>query len=131
MYTDMGQYAEGNITVRDSMRLLFDNSITFLELKGSDLKKIFDAYAGLAERNLFQREMTIKERKVSSVTVDGLPLMKTVYKISTLDYLADGNNDMDRLRNAIKVTHTGITLRDVMIDYVKEQTRQGARSPPG
>jgi len=72
-------------------------------------------------------KLTIKERKVSSVTVDGLPVDENrVYKISTLDYLADGNNDMDALRNAIKVTHTGITLRDVMIDYVKEQTRQGS-----
>jgi hypothetical protein len=32
---------------------------------------------------------------------------------------------MDALRNALKTTNTGITLRDVMIDYVKEQTRQG------
>ena len=71
-------------------------------------------------------KLTIKERKVSSVTVDGLPVDENrVYKISTLDYLADGNNDMDALRNAIKATHTGM-LRDVMIDYVKEQTRQGS-----
>jgi 2',3'-cyclic-nucleotide 2'-phosphodiesterase (5'-nucleotidase family) len=120
---------KGNITVRDLYEIYsFDNSITFLELKGSDLKKIFDAYAWIGGAGISSNvKLTIKERKVSSVTVDGLPVDENrVYKISTLDYLADGNNDMDALRNAIKVTHTGITLRDVMIDYVKEQTRQGS-----
>jgi hypothetical protein len=32
---------------------------------------------------------------------------------------------MTSFRNAITSVNTGITLRDVMIDYVKEQTRQG------
>ena len=58
--------------------------------------------------------------------MDGKPIDENkIYHISTLDYLADGNNDMDAFRNAVKKTDTGITLRDIMIDYVKEQTRQG------
>jgi 2',3'-cyclic-nucleotide 2'-phosphodiesterase (5'-nucleotidase family) len=91
------------------------------------LKKIFDSYAWIGGAGISSNvRLAIKDRKVQSVTVDGKPIDEDkVYTVSTLDYLADGNNDMDALRNALKTTNTGITLRDVMIDYVKEQTRQG------
>ena len=119
---------KGKITVGNLYEIYsFDNAITFLELKGTDLKKIFDSYAWIGGAGLSSNvRLAIKDRKVQSVTVDGKPIDENkVYTVSTLDYLADGNNDMDALRNALKTTNTGITLRDVMIDYVKEQTRQG------
>ncbi|MDO5665349.1 MAG: 5'-nucleotidase C-terminal domain-containing protein [Bacteroidia bacterium] len=119
---------KGKITIGNLYEIYsFDNTITFLELKGTDLKKIFDAYAWLGGAGISSNvKLIIKDRKVQSVMVDKKPVdEKKIYKISTLDYLADGNNDMDALCNAIKRTDTGITLRDVMIDYVKEQTRQG------
>ena len=118
----------GKITVGNLYEIYsFDNAITFLELKGSDLKKIFDSYAWIGGAGISSNvKLIVKNRKVQSVTVDGKPIdMNKIYNISTLDYLADGNNEMDALRNAVKKTDTGITLRDVMIDYVKEQTRQG------
>ena len=119
---------QGKITVGSLYEIYsFDNAITFLELKGSDLKKIFDAYAWLGGAGVSSNvKLVVKNRKVQSVTVDGKPIDENkIYHISTLDYLADGNNDMDAFRNAVKKTDTGITLRDIMIDYVKEQTRQG------
>lgn len=119
---------KGKITVGNLYEIYsFDNAITFLELKGSDLKKIFDSYAWIGGAGISSNvKLIVKNRKVQSVTVDGKPIdMNKIYNISTLDYLADGNNEMDALRNAVKKTDTGITLRDVMIDYVKEQTRQG------
>ncbi|HMM16486.1 MAG TPA: 5'-nucleotidase C-terminal domain-containing protein [Petrimonas sp.] len=119
---------KGKITVGNLYEIYsFDNAITFLELKGTDLKKIFDSYAWIGGAGISSNvRLIIKDRKVQSVTVDGKPIDENkVYTVSTLDYLADGNNDMDALRNALKTTNTGITLRDVMINYVKEQTRQG------
>ena len=119
---------KGKITVGNLYEIYsFDNAITFLELKGTDLKKVFDSYAWIGGAGISSNvRLIIKERKVQSVTVDGKPIDENkVYTVSTLDYLADGNNDMDALRNALKTTNTGVTLRDVMIDHVKEQTRQG------
>lgn len=119
---------KGKITVGNLYEIYsFDNAITFLELKGSDLKKIFDSYAWIGGAGISSNvKLIVKNRKVQSVTVNGKPIDENkIYNISTLDYLADGNNDMDALRDAVKKTDTGITLRDVMIDYVKEQTRRG------
>ncbi|MGI6048599.1 MAG: 5'-nucleotidase C-terminal domain-containing protein [Petrimonas sp.] len=119
---------EGKVTVGNLYEIYsFDNAITFLKLKGTDLNKIFDSFARMGGFGISSNvKLVIKNQKVQSVTVDGKPVdTNKIYSITTLDYLADGNNGMDAFRNALKATHTGLTLRDMMIDYVKEQTRQG------
>lgn len=119
---------KGTITVRNLYETYsFDNAITFLELKGTDLKDIFNAYARLGGAGISSNvKLVIDGTKVKNVTLDNKPIDDNkIYKIVTLDYLADGNDSMRAFRNALKTHFTGITLRDVMIDYVREQTRQG------
>lgn len=119
---------KGDVTVGNLYEIYsFDNTITFLELKGTDLKKIFDAYARLGGAGISSNvKLVIDDRKVKSVNIDGKPIDEDkVYNIVTLDYLADGNDSMDAFKEAIKSVNTNITLRDMMMDYVKEQTRQG------
>lgn len=119
---------KGPVTVGNLFEIYsFDNTLTFLELKGSELNKIFDAYARLGGAGISSNvKLVIEKRKVKSVTVDGKPIdQNKVYHIVTLDYLAEGNDSMGAFKNAIKTENTNITLRDVMLDYVKEQTRQG------
>lgn len=105
----------------------FDNTITFLELKGSDLTRIFESYARKGGAGVSANvKIAIFDGKLEVALVNGKPIdSDKIYKIVTLDYLADGNDGMAAFKNAIKKTDTGITLRDMMIDYVKEQTRQG------
>lgn len=119
---------KGAVTVGNLFEIYsFDNAITFLELRGSDLKKIFDAYARIGGAGISSNVRLVAEGgKVKSVTIDGSPIDENaIYHIVTLDYLAEGNDNMSAFSNAVSSVNTGITLRDVMIDYVKEQTRQG------
>lgn len=119
---------QGAVTVGNLYEIYsFDNTITFLELKGSDLEKIFDAYARIGGAGISSNVRLVAEGgKVKNVTIDGKPVDRNrIYHIVTLDYLAEGNDNMSAFRNALSSVNTGITLRDVMIDYVKEQTRRG------
>jgi 2',3'-cyclic-nucleotide 2'-phosphodiesterase (5'-nucleotidase family) len=119
---------KGEITVGNLFEIYsFDNTITFLELKGSDLKEMFDAYARIGGAGISSNVRLVAEGgKVKSVTLDGNPIdERATYHIVTLDYLADGNDNMTSFKNALTSVNTGITLRDLMIDYVKEQTRRG------
>jgi len=119
---------QGQMTVGNLYEIYsFDNTITFLELKGSDLEKIFDAYARIGGAGISSNVRLVAEGgKVKNVTIDGKPVDRNrIYHIVTLDYLAEGNDNMSAFRNALSSVNTGITLRDVMIDYVKEQTRRG------
>lgn len=120
---------KGQITVGNLYEIYsFDNTITFLELKGSDLIKIFQSYAAKGGAGVSENvRLIIDNKKIGQLSLNGGNINPDkIYKIVTLDYLADGNDGMSAFKNALKKTDTGITLRDVMIDYVKEQTRQGS-----
>jgi len=119
---------KGPVTVGNLFEIYsFDNTITFLELKGSDLKKIFDAYARIGGAGISSNvKLVIEDRKVKSATINGKPIDNNkIYQIVTLDYLAGGNDNMSAFLDAVSITDTGVTLRDIMIDWVREQTRQG------
>ncbi len=119
---------QGSITVGNLYEIYsFDNTITFLELKGKDLNKIFESYARIGGAGISSNvKLTIEDRKVKTVLVDEKPIDKNkTYNIVTLDYLAEGNDNMSAFQNAITKQDTGITLRDVMIAWVKDQTLRG------
>lgn len=119
---------QGEVTVGNMFEIYsFDNTITFLELKGSDLKKMFDAYSRIGGAGISSNvKLVIHEGKTESVTIDGKPIEEgKIYNVVTLDYLAEGNDNMAAFLDAISRTDTGVTLRDIMIDYVLEQTRRG------
>lgn len=118
----------GQLTIRNLFEIYsFDNVIAFLELKGADLQRIFDAYAERGGAGISGNvRLVIQYEKVKNVTIDGKPIDEDkIYKIVTLDYLADGNDGMDAFRDAVKTDISSLTLRDLMIDYVKQQTLQG------
>lgn len=119
---------KGTVTIGNLFEIYsFDNTIAFLDLKGSDLKKMFDAYARIGGGGISSNvKLIIEDNRVKSVTVDNKPIDdNNIYKIVTLDYLAEGNDNMSVFLNAISLNNTGITLRDLMIDWVKEQTLMG------
>jgi 2',3'-cyclic-nucleotide 2'-phosphodiesterase (5'-nucleotidase family) len=117
---------KGAITMGNLFEIYsFDNTIVFLDLKGSDLRKLFEANIrgfGISSNVRF----IIENDAVKSVTVNGKPIdNESIYKVVTLDYLADGNDGMEALENATSKYDTGIILRDLIINYIQEQTKQG------
>jgi 2',3'-cyclic-nucleotide 2'-phosphodiesterase (5'-nucleotidase family) len=117
---------KGAITMGNLFEIYsFDNTIVFLDLKGSDLKKLFEANTrgfGISSNARF----IVENNEMKSVTINGKPIDdEHIYKIATLDYLADGNDGMEALENATMKYETGIILRDIIIDYIQEQTRRG------
>ncbi|MDR0232775.1 MAG: 5'-nucleotidase C-terminal domain-containing protein [Dysgonamonadaceae bacterium] len=119
---------KGTITLGDIYRIYpFDNELVFLELKGDDLEKIFNSFAEKSPQGFSSNiKLTIQNQQVNSLTIDGKPLDKDkIYKIITLDYLAEGNDGMSSLKNAITTSTTGILLRNMMIDYIKRSTIEG------
>lgn len=121
---------KGTVTLGNLYEIYsFDNTVVFIKLKGSELKKIFDSYARMGGSGISSNvKLIISDRKAQSVTIDGKSIDNDkTYNIVTLDYLADGNNGMDAFLNASEINDTGITLRDIMIDYVKEKTSEGKK----
>lgn len=119
---------KGDITLGNLFEVYsFDNTIAFLEVKGEDLTKIFEANARIGGAGISSNaNLVVNDRKLKSATLDGKPIDNDkIYNVVTIDYLADGNDSMSAFKDAVSMRDTGITLRDVMIDYIREQTAQG------
>ena len=87
----------------------------------------FESYAKMGGAGISSTvHLEVKGEKLVSATVKGKPVdQNKTYTIITLDYLADGNDGMEAFAKATEVVEPGITLRDMMMNYVKEQTAAG------
>lgn len=119
---------KGDITLGNLFEIYsFDNAISYLELKGEDLIKIFEAYARIGGAGISSNaRLVASDRKLKSATLDGKAIDKDkIYNVVSIDYLADGNDNMKAFKDAVSINNTGITLRDIMIAYVRQQTAEG------
>lgn len=120
--------SKGNITIGNIFEIYsFENTLVLIKLKGSDLLDAFESYAKMGGAGISSTvKLVVKDGKLESATVKGLPVNKDkIYTIITLDYLADGNDGLESFKNSVEVIEPGLTLRDAMMQYVKDQTAKG------
>lgn len=122
---------DGNVTVGTMFNIFpFENELTILEMKGSDVLDLINSLAGrkLDAMSGINVVLELDGDRVyaSSIKVGGKPVdPERIYYVATIDYLAEGNSGMGAMTKAVKVTKTGYLLRDMMIDYIKQLTAQG------
>ncbi len=116
---------KGNITLGNVYEVYpFENKVVFLELNGKYVEDLFKFYARNGGEGVSSTiRLSIRDKEIEGLTIGGKPLDKDkTYKIVTIDYLAEGNDGMKALSFSSKKTDTGLMLRDLMIDYIKNQT---------
>lgn len=119
---------EGDITLGDIFSTYsFENELVLVSLKGSYLTDVFNAYARRGGAGISGNvKLIIKDKKPVDAKIDGKPVDNNkIYTIVTLDYLAEGNDAMDALKNAESATPIGLTLRDYILNYIKKETQEG------
>ena len=130
LYNSGGLRAEisaGNLTIGDVYAVYpFDNVLSIVTLKGSDLKTMFNYVAssgGLPVNSGVK--LVISNKKVKSVTVDG----KTIdnnrrYTVATIDYLVE----LERygFENAISRSDSPEIIRDYFVDYLRYLAKQNS-----
>lgn len=122
---------KGDVTVGTMFRIYpFENTISILEIKGKYLEQAIRNVAGRGLEGFSGISVTLhndNDRMVATkVLVEGKTIdPERTYYVSTIDYLAEGNDGLSPLSYASKVTNTDILLRDLMTSWVKELTAQG------
>lgn len=120
---------KGEITVSEVFEILpFENSLCVLTMKGSEMKRLFNAIASLHGEGVSGIRLEItKKGELLSATIGGKPVEDNqLYTVATIDYLADGNGRMDAFLQAEKrECPEGATLRGLFLDYVRKQTAEG------
>ena len=119
---------KGFITVGDIFAIYpFDNNITVISLKGKDVRTLFDGFASRDNFEAFSgAKVVVKDKKIEKLTINGKPVSdEKVYYIVTIDFVAEGNDNMRVLQNALSRTDSDVKERDAFVDYVKKLTGEG------
>ena len=121
------QIPAGEITVSKVFELMpFENELVLLWLKGSDLNDLLQFFASIGGEGVSGLKMGIKNGKAVDVRVGGKPVDPAKdYIIATNDYLAEGNDGMSQLAKNDKRIDTGMKIREMLIDYIKNETSKG------
>lgn len=120
---------KGDITFGNIFEITpFENTLCIITMTGKEMKHLFQNMASVYGEGLSGAELVIsKERKLLSAKIGGKEIDDDkIYKVATVDYLAEGNDNMVAFKEAEdKMQPDGATLRQLFLDYVKNQTAQG------
>lgn len=111
---------QGDVILDDIMSMLpFTNYLCYLEVKGRDLRYLFEKMAASQVQVIGGARLVVKDRKLVSVTVGGKPLNdNAVYGVATIDFLLDGGDNVSVSRNALSLTKTDVLIRDALMEYL-------------
>ena len=121
---------QGAVTVGKIYEIYaFENRFVLLELPGKAVKQLFDAFAQRKMEGFSKNvRLMLGNKTVKSVTIGDKPLdEKAVYRVVAVDYLAEGNDGMEALTQAVSYTDSNVILRDAMIEYIKKLTSENKK----
>lgn len=123
---------EGNVTVGDVLDVApFENKIYFLTLTGKKVKELFGQMAGRGGECVSHGVCLhiSREGKLISATIGGKPVDENrKYRIVTLDYVAQGNDEMVAFKAKTDVVDPGTeqnNVRYLVMDYFRHMAAQG------
>ncbi|NDW08138.1 5'-nucleotidase C-terminal domain-containing protein [Dysgonomonas sp. 520] len=120
---------KGDITIGNMYEIFsFENALVLAKLRGSVLNEIFESYAKMGGAGISSSAKLVisKDGKLVSALINGQAVDKDkVYSVVTLDYLAGGNDGMEALKKADSIEPLNITLRDAMMNYIKQKAKEG------
>ena len=105
----------------------FSNQLVYLEIKGSDLRNIFERMAAGRFEALGGVRIVVQNDKVVSVEVGGEPLDDDkVYGMATISFLLNGGDGLALQENALSVkVFEDIDIIDAVLEHVREETAAG------
>lgn len=124
--------AKGKVTVGDVNDMApFENKICFLTLTGEKVTELFQQIAHRGGEGVSHavRLVISKDGKLVSATIQGEPVdpAKT-YRIATLDYLAEGNDQLVAFKSGTNVVSPKAkenNVRYIIMDYFREMMKEG------
>ena len=119
----------GNVTVGDIYRISpFDNYLTFIVLKGSELKKALGRFTDQFNAPYAGVTIVYKQKKPVEITVQGNPIDDNrLYTLVTVDFISEGGDHLLENIQYERVEKTATTLRDFLITELKAMNARGEK----
>jgi 2',3'-cyclic-nucleotide 2'-phosphodiesterase (5'-nucleotidase family) len=119
----------GNVTVGDIYRISpFDNYLTFIVLKGSELRKALGRFTDQFNAPYAGATIVYKQKKPVEITVQGnLIDDNRLYTLVTVDFISEGGDHLLENIQYERVEKTATTLRDFLITELKAMNARGEK----
>ena len=119
---------EGDITTGSIFEVMpFDNQLVVLTMKGDMLRQLLNHFAAGNKLVVGGLRASVRNGQVENVTfANGRMLQPTeTYTVAMSDYIADGGDNADFLKNALQRENINYLIRDALINYFREQGKTG------
>jgi 2',3'-cyclic-nucleotide 2'-phosphodiesterase (5'-nucleotidase family) len=118
---------KGDITYRNIFELMpFENELVVLTLPGKNVLSLIDFIIRKGGEPVSGLRMKVRDNKPYDITIGGRPFdVNQHYQLLTYDYLANGGDDLESLRNAIASKQIDNKVREAIIEHIKDLTRNG------
>jgi len=118
---------QGRITIGDIYQIApFDNTVTFVFIKGGELKKMFGEFTEKRNAPMANVQTIYSTGRLNSYTIGGFPLENDkVYTIVTINFLALGGDNFLSNVTFESVIYLDTPVRDIFIEEILKKTAQG------
>lgn len=118
---------KGEITVGRIFELMpFENQMVFLELKGAQMQEFLNYIAAKGGDCLGGTRFVISNKKATKVEIGGKAIDdKKTYWLVTNDYVANGGDGLNVLKQNEQLINSGVKIRDVIIQYLEDKQKSG------
>jgi 2',3'-cyclic-nucleotide 2'-phosphodiesterase (5'-nucleotidase family) len=119
---------KGILTRRNIFELMpFDNELDVVTLSGKQMWNLLKFVAMSGGEPISGMRIGVNPDKTPDrVVIQGQVFDSTkTYNVLTSDYLANGGDKMDFFKSPVKLTTTGIKIRDAILDYCTNETSKG------
>ena len=119
---------KGKVTYGDVLEIApFENHLCILSLDGRKLTELMEQIAAVGGEGISGARLVITgDGRLLSAEVGGKPIDPNgIYVISTLDYLAEGNDKMYALKDNLSKNVTDIAVRDLIMESIRRTAAQG------
>ena len=119
---------KGKVTYEDVLEIApFENCLCILSLDGRKLTGLMGQIAAVGGEGISGARLVITgDGRLLRAEVGGKPIDPNgIYVISTLDYLAEGNDKMYALKDNLSKKVTNIAVRDLIMESIRRTAAQG------
>ena len=113
---------QGDVILDDILSMLpFENYLCYVQLRGADLRALYQQFARTGMQVVGGVELTVKDHELVDVKVGGKALDdNALYGLATIDFLLAGGDEISCAKNALELIQTKVLLRDAVLPYMRE-----------
>lgn len=119
--------AKGEVKVQQMFELMpFENEVVFLKMTGIEMHRFIDHMASRGGEGVSGMRFGIKDNKAINPEIQGKPLDESKsYWLVTSDYIANGGDGSEILKEVKERIATGVKFRDMFINHLRQMGRKG------